>query len=572
MAMNWASAGTLARFAPGAAALAAYDRSWLRADLLAGISVAAVAVPIAIAYSQLAGVPPVHGLYASILPLLAYAVFGTSRQLILAPDAATCAIVAAVVTPLAAGDAARHVPLSAALAILTGVLCIAAGIARLGFLANFLARPILVGYLNGIAISIISDQLGKFFGFDLPRGGFFREMAAFFASLDQTHAWTLGVGLAVFALLLVLKHLAPRAPGPLVAVIVGVAATNLLDLGSRGVALLGPIPAGLPAPSLPIPSAQDLGPLVFGAVGLMIISFNSAMVTARGFALKNRYDIDPNREFIALGVADVGAGILQGYAISGADSRTAVNDAVGGKSQVTGLVAAGLLVLTLLFLTGPLAALPIAVLAAVLMHSAISLFDLRSLATLRRVSRQEFRLSVVTLLGVITVGVLPGVAIAVALALLQLLARASRPHDAVLGRARDNTGFHDLTQHPDVAPVPGLVLYRFESALLFFNADYFKSRVREVSRAAPASTRHFIIVAETMPMIDSTGAATLSELCAELTASGMTVAVAGAHAQVREMLARTGLIERIGADCWFRSLEAAVARLQGAVAAPEPRR
>lgn len=327
------------RFAPGLAALGSYDPAWIRYDLLAGVSVAAVAVPIAIAYSQLAGLPPVYGLYASILPLVAYAVFGTSRQLIMAPDAATCAIVAAVVMPLAGPDPARYLSLSMTLAMMTGVFCIVAGLMRLGFLTNFLARPILAGYLNGIAISIISGQLGKLFGFSVKSSGFFRLLAEFVSKLGETHGPTLTVGLAVFALLRLLKRLAPRIPAPLIGVALGITASQFFRLGERGVALLGTIPAGLPKLMIPEIGMSDWGPLALGAVGLALISFNSAMVTARGFAVKNRYEIDSNQEFIALGVADIGAGMLQGFAVSGADSRTAVNDSVGGKSQVTGLVA-----------------------------------------------------------------------------------------------------------------------------------------------------------------------------------------------------------------------------------------
>ena len=468
----------IGRFLPGLAALGRYQRSWLRDDLVAGVSVAAVAIPIAIAYSQLAGVPPAHGLYASILPLVAYALFGSSRQLIMAPDAATCAIVAATVAPLAAQDLGRYISLSMALAIVTGVLCIAAGVARLGFLTNFLARPILTGYLNGIALSIISGQLGRFFGFSVSSSGFFRVLAEFISNLGRTHGLTLGLGVATFVLLRVLKRFAPKIPAPLVAVAAGIAASSVFRLGDRGVALLGAIPAGLPPLMIPDIGSSDLGPLVIGAAGLALISFNSAMVTARSFAVKNRYEIDSNQEFIALGVADIGAGLLQGFAVSGADSRTAVNDSVGGKSQVTGLVAAGLLILVLLFFTAPLALLPITVLSAVLINAAIGLFDLPSLIRLRRVSVQEFRLALVTLLGVITVGVLPGVLVAVTLALLQLLARASHPHDAVLGRVRATGAFHDIKSHPEAETFPGLVIYRFDASLLFFNADHFKSQVR----------------------------------------------------------------------------------------------
>ena len=556
--MGMSAARGIHRVLPGLAALGNYQGSWLRHDLVAGVSVAAVAVPIAIAYSQLAGVPPVHGLYASILPLVLYAFFGTSRQLIMAPDAATCAIVAAVVAPLAASDPARYISLAMTLAMIAGVFCIAAGVLRLGFLTNFLARPILTGYLNGIAICIISGQLGRLFGYSLEPMGFFRLIAQFFAKLGQTHGLTLAVGLGALILMRLLRRLGPKLPSPLLVVGLGIGASYLFHLRERGVALLGDIPAGLPKLIIPGIGLNDMGPLAMGAVGLALISFNSAMVTARSFAVKNRYDIDANREFIALGVADIGAGLLQGFAISGADSRTAVNDSVGGKSQVTGLVAAGLVVLILLFVTGPLAALPIAVLSAVLVSSAISLFDLQSLNRLRRISGQEFRLSLVTLLGVITVGVLPGVLVAVALALGQLLARASRPHEALLGRVPGIRGYFDISNRPDAETIPGLMVYRFDASLVFFNADYFKSRIRSLVEQAQPKPRFLVLDAGTMPGIDTTGAASLGEVCAELAEKGVVLVVAAAKGPVRQMLERTGLARQIGPERLFPTVGAAV--------------
>ncbi len=538
-----------------------YRPEWLGPDVLAGVSVAAVAIPIAIAYSKLAGVPPVYGLYASLLPPIAYALLGTSRQLILAPDSATCAIVAAVVLPLAGGDLGRTVTLTAALSMITGVLCIAGGVARLGFLTNFLARPILVGYLNGIALSIIVGQLGSLCGFTLERGGIFRQLWQFGSSLGMTHGPTIGVGLVTLALLFVLGRIAPKAPGPLVAVTLGIVASQAFRFAEHGIALVGAIPAGLPTPWIPPIAAGDWSPLAMGAIGLALISYNSAMVTARGFAVKNRYDLDPNREFIALGVANIGAGLLRGYAVSGADSRTAVNDAMGGKSQLTGLVAAGVIALTLLFLTGALEALPVVVLAAVLIKAAAGLIDVKSLATLRRVSRPEFRVGLLTLLGVVTLGVLPGVVIAIGCAMLLLLYRTASPHDAVLGRVAETGEFHDLARAIGAQPIPGLVLYRLDAPLLFINADHFKTRVREVVAAAPTPTRSFLLVAESMPLIDTTGAATLADTCAELAATGITVAVAGAHGPVRGMLDRIGFTERIGARHFYPTVAVAVAAL-----------
>jgi len=541
--------------------LRGYQKSWFSHDLLAGVSVAAVALPIAIAYSQLAGVPPVYGLYASLLPLVAYAFLGSSRQLIIAPDAATCAIVAAVVAPLAGQDMGRYVSLTAALAIITGVFCIAAGLARLGFVTNLLARPILVGYLNGIAICIITGQLGTLFGFSLAPAGFFRLLGRFFSNLGQTHGPTLAVGAATLALLLLLGRVAPKVPGPLVAVTLGIAGSAALSLARHGVKILGKIPAGLPVPAIPAVGGLDWQPLAVGAVGLALISYNSAMVTARGFATKNRYDIDPNREFIALGAANIGAGILQGFAVSGADSRTAVNDAMGGKSQVTGLVAAAVLALTLLFLTGPLGWLPMAVLSAVLIKASLGLFDLRALAVLRRVSPKEFRLCLITLLGVITVGVLPGVVVAVGVAIAQLLMRESWPHDAVLGRIPGTNDYYDKTTHPAAETFPGLVIYRFDASLVFFNADYFKTRARTVVQEAPAPVRVFLLDAETMPYLDTTGAAVLDRVRGDFERDGITLAVAAAKSPVRAMLERTGLAQRIGPDRMFPTVPGAVEAL-----------
>ena len=539
-----------------------YQKSWLGIDLLAGVSVAAVAVPIAIAYSQLAGVPPVYGLYASLLPLVAYAFFGSSRQLIVAPDAATCAIVAAVVAPLAGQDLSRYLSLTAALAVITGVFCIAAGLARLGFLANFLARPILTGYINGIAISIIVGQLGTLFGFRVEPAGVFRLLWRFFSKLGETHTPTLAVGVTILALLLLLSRVAPKVPGPLVAIVLGAAGSAVFGFARHGIRLLGEIPAGLPALKIPAVGGADWQPLAVGAVGLALISYNSAMVTARGFAVKNRYEIDPNREFIALGVSDIGAGLLQGFAVSGADSRTAVNDSIGGKSQVTGLVAAAGLALTLIFLTKPLGGLPMAVLSAVLIKSALGLFDLRALGALRRVSPGEFRLCLLTLLGVVTVGVLPGVIVAVMAALGQLLVRASQPHDAVLGRIPGTNDYGDMTKYPGAESFPGLVIYRFDASLVFFNADHFKARVRSIVRNAPAPVRTFVLDAGSIPQLDTTGTAVLDDLRSDLERAGTAFAVAAAKSPIRTMLERTGFASRIGADRLFPSVHAAVMALR----------
>jgi MFS superfamily sulfate permease-like transporter len=395
----------------------------------------------------------------------------------------------------------------------------------------------------------------------LEPAGFFRLLWQFFSKLDETHAPTLAVGAITLAVLLALGKWARKVPGPLVAVALGIVASAVAGFGDLGVKLLGAIPAGLPLPKIPDIAVGDWEPLAVGAVGLALISYNSAMVTARGFAAKNRYDIDSNQEFVALGVADIGAGVLQGFAISGADSRTAVNDSVGGKSQVTGLIAAGVLVLTLIYFTGPLRWLPMAVLSAVLIKAAMGLFDLPSLITLRRVSPQEFRISLATLLGVITVGVLPGVIVAVTLAIIQLLVRASRPNDAILGRIPGTNIFRDLANEPTAQSLPGLVIYRFDASLVFFNADYFRGRVNARVREAAATVRFLVLDAETMPSIDTTGAHSLDLVCNNLESQGIKLVVAAAKGSVRTMLERTGLLNRIGQEHVFPTLQMAVETL-----------
>ncbi|MGH9901799.1 MAG: SulP family inorganic anion transporter, partial [Pyrinomonadaceae bacterium] len=531
---------------------------WLRGDLLAGLSVAAVAVPTGIAYAQLAGFPPVVGLYASILPPVAYFLFGSSRQLIVGPDSATCAMVAATLVPLAADDPARYASLSVALALIVGVMAVAGGLARFGFIANFLSKPILIGFLNGIALSIIISQLGNLFGFAVEGQGFFRRLYGFVSGLGQTHWPTLAVGLSVFILLRILKRAAPKLPAPLFAVLAGIAAVVIFDLSGRGVAVVGAVPRGFPAPALPNVGAGDLGALVLGAVGIVVISYCSAMLTARSFAAKNHYEIDANRDFIALGVANIAAGVSQGFVVSGADSRTAINDATGGKTRLAGVFAAAAMAAVLLFLTDPLAHLPVAALAAVLVSAGGGLFDLGSLRRLYRVSNVEFRHALVAMLGVITIGVLPGILLALGLAILKLLSRASRPHDALLGRLKGVDGFHDIAGQEHVETIPGLIIYRFDSSLLFFNADYFKNRVRSVVAAAGPDVRCFIFDAESAILLDTTAADALEEICVELSGQGIKLAIARAKGQFREMLYRTGLRERIGDTNLYPSVRSAV--------------
>jgi high affinity sulfate transporter 1 len=547
----------LKQIAPGLVMLAGYRREWLRADAAAGLSVAAVALPTAIAYAQLAGFPPVVGLYASILPLVAYAVFGTSRQLIVNPDAATCAMVAAIVAPLAGSDVDLYVTLAVALAALTGVACIAAGLFRLGFLADFLAKPVLVGFLNGIAISIFLGQIGKVFGFPIESGRILPRLIEFVSRLPETHLPTLGVGLATLVVLLAVRRVLPKLPAPLLALLVAVALVEGLRLDRHGVAILGAVPAGLPEIRwTPVPP-EYIGGLLAGAMGLALVSFTSGMVTARSFAARNGYDIDVDREFIALGACNVAAGLSQGFAVTGADSRTAVSDFMGGKSQVTGLIAAAVMAAVLLFFTGPLQYLPVSGLGAVLISAALGLFDWKAMVRLYRIREGELAVCVAAMLGVVTLGALEGILVAVALAMLVLLIRSSRPADSVLGRVEGLSGFHNVARHDEATTIPGLVLYRFNASVIFFNAAYFKRRVLATVSGRPG-TRWVVVDGGPIVHLDSTGADTLAALADELAAKGVRLMLADVHARVQRMLTRSGALERLGADAVFPTLRSAV--------------
>jgi len=407
---------------------------------------------------------------------------------------------------------------------MTGVLYILAGYARLGFIANFLSQPILTGYLNGIALIIMAGQLQKLFGYSVEADGFFLELGEFFTSLDHTHLPTLILGLSLLAGLVVLRRVAPKLPAALVVVIAGIAAVVALDLDQSGIAILGSVPAGLPSLHFTRFDPSAFNELLADAAGIALVSFTSGVLTAKSFARRNRYEIDANQELVAFGACNIASGLAQGFPVTGADSRTAVNNAMGGKTQMVGIVAAGTMLLILFFLTEPLAYVPTAALAAVIMVSAIGLFDLAELRALYKISHRELLLSVGTTLGVLILGVLPGVLLAVALSLFWLLTLASRPHDAVLGRMAGMKGFHDIADYPEAATIPGLILYRFDANLVFFNADYFRDRVRAVIAAAKTPIEWVVIDASSINVIDVTALQKFDELREELAARGIVLA------------------------------------------------
>jgi high affinity sulfate transporter 1 len=524
----------VARIAPGIPNLLAYKRADFPHDFIAGLSVAAVALPVGVAYAQLAGFNPAVGLYASILPLFAYALFGTSRQLIIGPDAAVCALVAAAVAPLAGGDNNLYVSLTEALTFFAGVLCIAASFLRLGGIADFLSKPILVGFLNGVALSIALGQIGKIFGFAILKGGIIPRLIEFVSKIGLTHWPTLAVGLATFGLLVVSPKLLPRMPAALVAMIAAGAAVNLLRLGSMGVKTVGLVPAGLPRLRFPHFSPELLPDLLAEAVGLALISFSSMMLTARSFASKNRYDIDTDREFAALGMANLASAISQSFAVSGADSRTAVNDSAGGRTQVAGLVAAGVVAAVLMFFTEPLQYLPIAALGAVLVNAALSLVDISTLKALYRIDRREFALSILATVGVVAVGAIKAIVVVVLLAIVRFVRLVSRPKIEVLGTVKGFPGFHSIERHENASTVPGLLFFRFNAPIIFFNAPHFKREALAAAEAAGPRLKWFVIDMIPITMIDATGLYAADEVISTLAEQGVVFVAAGRQTEWEE--------------------------------------
>jgi high affinity sulfate transporter 1 len=522
----------LARWAPGLAALLRYDRACLPKDVAAGLSVAAVALPVGIAYSALVGMPPVAGIYASVFPLLAYAVFGTSRQLVVGPDAATCIMLAASLAGLAGGDQERHQALAPALTLATGLIYLLAGACRLGFVASFLSQPILIGYLNGIAVAILISQVPKLLGYPSAARDTPAQVVELASRVAATHLPTAALGLGLVLVLFLMRRLAPVLPAPLIALGAGILAVEGLGLDARGVAVIGPVPAGLPEIRLAMFDAATYGALLGDAAGIALIGFTGGVLTAKSFARRNGYSIDADRELFALGAANIVAGVAQGFAVTGADSRTAVNDAIGGRTQLVGVVAAGAMLLVLLALTGPLALVPQAALAAVVMVSALGLFDLRGLRELDRMSRVEWLLSHVTALGVVFLGVLPGVALAVVLSLLRLLVLASRPSHAVLGRVPGLRGFHSRADFPGAETVPSLVLYRFNGNVVFFNVEHFCDGLLEAVRRAGGPVEWVIVDASPISIIDVTALDRIRQLRLELAREGVTLGFARVRRQV----------------------------------------
>jgi high affinity sulfate transporter 1 len=556
---NAEARGTM-RWLPGLHTLRHYDPAWLRHDLVAGLVLTAMLVPVGIAYAVASGVPGIYGLYATIVPLLAYALFGPSRILVLGPDSALASLILAVVLPLSGGDPARAVAVAGAMAVVSGLLCVVAGVLRLGFVTELLSKPIRYGYMNGIAITVLISQLPKLFGFSVPGGDPLQSLWAFVQGLPagKTNPTTLAVGAATLAAILWLKRY-PRIPAILVAVTAATIAVGVFGLEARGVGVLGPLPQGLPAFALPWITADDLMPVLLGGAAVALVSFADTSVLSRSYAARIGTRVDPNQEMVGLGAANLAAGFFQGFPISSSSSRTPVAEAAGARTQLTGVVGAVSVAALLLLAPDLLRHLPYCALAAVVIASALGLFEIADLRRIYRIQRWEAWLSIGCAAGVVVLGAIPGIGLAILLALIEFLWDAWRPHSAVLGRARGLKGYHDIERHPEARQIPGLVLFRWDAPLFFANAEWFHERVLEAVAASPTPVRWVVVAAEPVTSVDVTAADMLVELDEALFAAGIELSFAEMKGPVKDKLKRFGLFTRFGVAFFFPTVGAGVA-------------
>jgi high affinity sulfate transporter 1 len=547
---------------PGIETLRRYEAAWLPHDVFAGLVLATVLVPVGIAYATASGLPGIYGLYATIIPLLAYALFGPSRILVLGPDSALAGVILGVVLPLSGGDPVRAVILASAMAIVSGTVCILAGLARLGFVTELLSKPIRYGYMNGIALTVLISQLPKLFGFSIESEGPLRSLwaiaSAILAGKINWAAFGIGLG-ALLTILLLRKN--KRVPGILIAVVGATVIVSALDLGARyGVATLGQLPQGLPGFTVPWIGYGDIVPVLIGGCAIALISFADTSVLSRAYGARLGTHVDPNVEMIGLGAANLATGFFQGFSISSSSSRTPVAEAAGARTQLTSVVGALAIAVLLLVAPNLLQHLPTAALAAVVIASAIGLFEVADLNRIYRIQQWEFWLSIVCFVGVAVLGVIPGIGLAIAIAIIEFLWDGWRPHSAVLARAHGVKGYHDIKRYPDARRIPGLVLFRWDAPLFFANAEFFKERVLDAVATSPTPVRWLVVAAEPVTSVDVTAGDTLAELDELLHAQGVDLCFAELKDPVKDKLKRFGLFTQLGENYFFPTLGAAVSR------------
>jgi high affinity sulfate transporter 1 len=541
--------------------LSPFHREWLAKDIVAGIVLTTLLVPQGMAYAELAGLPPITGLYTSIMCLLGYAVFGPSRILVLGPDSSLGPMIAATILPLIAanGDAKRAIALASLLAIMVAAIMIIAAVAKLGFIADLISKPTMIGYLNGLALTILVGQLPKLFGFKVDAEGLISEFIAFIRGLanGEAVAAAAAVGIAGIVLILVLQRWLPKVPAVLIMVVLAIAATTVFSLADHGVSLVGVLPKGFPPLTIPHVRLSDLGPLSAGALGIALVSLADTISTSSAFAARTGQEIDGNGEMIGIGAANLAAGLFQGFPVSTSGSRTAVAERSGAKTQLTGVTGAVLITLMIVLVPGLFRNLPQPALAAVVITASLSLADIPGTVRLWRQRKAEFLLAIAAFLGVALLGVLPGIAIAVGLSILNVFRRSWWPYNTVLGRVEGLAGYHDIHSYPDASQLPGLVIYRFDAPLLFANAKTFRDEVRRFATADPAP-RWIVIAAEPVTDVDTTAADVLEDLDEELNTRGISLVFAELKDPVRRKIERYGLTRTISPSHFFPTIGAAV--------------
>ena len=543
---------------PGLAQFRGYRREWLRADLLAGVTVAAYLVPQVMAYATVAGLPPVVGLWAALVPLAVYALLGSSRQLSVGPESTTALMTATALAPLAVGDPGRYAALAAAAALIVGGFCFVAGLVRIGFLADLLSRPVLVGYMTGVAVIMIAGQLGKVTGVSVEGDEFVDQMRSFISGLSGVHWPTVALSAAVLVLLLALARLVPRLPGPLIAILLATAVVAAFSLNRSGIRVIGEIPSGLPTPGLPGIGLADLSTLVIPAAGIAIVAFSDNVLTARTFAARHGQRVDANAELRALGVCNVGSGLMHGFPVSSSGSRTALGDALGSRTQLYSVVSLVFVLVVMVAGRGVLSNFPMAALGALVVYAALRLVDVPEFKRLARFRHSELVLALATTASVLLFGVLYGVLVAIALSILDLLRRVARPHDAVLGFVPGVAGMHDVDDYPNADPEPGLVIYRYDAPLFFANAENFRERALAAVDQNAEPVEWFVLNAEANVEVDLTALDVLDQLRAELESRGIEFAMARVKQDLRESLEAAGLVDKIGEDRIFMTLPTAV--------------
>ena len=548
------------RFVPGIEALRGYRRDWLSKDLVAGIVLTALLVPQGMAYAELAGLPPITGLYTSIMCLLAYAVFGPSRVLVLGPDSSLGPMIAAAIIPLAGagGDPARAVALASMLSLMVAACMIGAGLGKLGFVADLFSKPTQVGYMNGLALTILVGQLPKLFGFSIDADTFVDDLIGFVEGVadGETVPAALALGLGGLAIILGGRRVAPMVPGVLIAVVAAIAAVVALDLGSEGVSLVGELPQGFPPLTLPGVELGDIPLLVAGALGITLVSLTDTISTSSAFAARTGQEVDADQEMIGIGAANLAAGLFQGFPVSTSGSRTAVAEQAGSKSQLTGVTGALMIAAMLLVAPGLFRNLPQPVLASVVIAASLSLADVPATVRLWKQRRMEFGVSMFAFAGVVLLGVLPGIGLAVAMSILNVFVRMWMPYRAELGRVDGLAGYHDLKVHPEGRTTDGLVIFRFDAPLVFANSRTFRDEVRELAASDPAP-RWIVVASEPITDIDTTAADMLEDLDEELNAAGVSLVFADMKTPVREKVQRYGLTRTIDPAHFFHTVDEA---------------